>query len=109
MNQLHFGTDFSKNVLVPVASPYLPFRFKIAWSRASQKDVLSDPRPAAESGLFFSFLGSSFAQMFGQIFSTRVKKLSNTNLVSSRNSKIKKTSLPVDMRRSKTPVFYAPF
>ena len=53
VNQLHFGTDFSKNVLVPVASPYLPFPFKIAWSRASQKDVLSYPRPAAESGLFF--------------------------------------------------------
>ena len=53
VNQLHFGTDFSKNVLVLVASPYLPFPFKIAWSRASQKDVLSDPRPAAESGLFF--------------------------------------------------------
>ena len=50
--------------------------------------------------VFFSFLDGGFAQMFGQIFKT----LRNTNLVASRCFKMKKTSLPVDLGRSKTPL-----
>ena len=54
---------------------------------------------------FFLFLDGGFAQMFGQIVSLVVKTLRNTNLVASRCFKMKKTSLPVDVRRSKTPLF----
>ena len=56
------------------------------------------------SGLF-SFLDFGFAQIFGQIISVIVKTLRNTNLVALRCCKMKKTSLPVDVRRSKTPLF----
>ena len=59
------------------------------------------------SGLFFIF-DVCFVQMFGQIISIRVKTLRNTNLVASRCFKMKKTSLPVDMRRSKTPLLKLP-
>ena len=41
--------------------------------------------------------------MFGQLVSVIVKTLRTTNLVASSCSKMKKTSLPVDVRRSKTP------
>ena len=54
--------------------------------------------------VFFSFLDGGLAQMFGQIVSLVVKTLRNTNLVASRCFKMKKTSLPVDVRRSKTPL-----
>ena len=40
--------------------------------------------------------------MFGQIASIIVKTLTNTKLVASRCFKMKKTSLPFDVRRSKT-------
>ena len=56
---------------------------------------------------FFIF-DSSFAQIFGQIISIRVKTLRNTNLVASRCFEMKKTSLPVDVRRSKTPLLKLP-
>ena len=39
--------------------------------------------------------------MFGQIVSIRVKTLSHTNLVASRNIKSEKSSLPVEVHRSK--------
>ena len=42
--------------------------------------------------------------MFGEIVSLVVKTLRNTNLVASRCFKMKKTSLPVDLGRSKTPL-----
>ena len=42
--------------------------------------------------------------MFGKIVSIIVKTLRNTNLGASRCFKMKKTSLPVDVRRSKTPL-----
>ena len=50
----------------------------------------------------FSSLDDGFAQIFSQIVSIRVKKLSNTNFISSRHIKREKSSLPVDVRRSKT-------
>ena len=54
------------------------------------------------SGLFFAHLSHDFEQTFSHIVSIRVKTLSNTNLVSSRNIKRKKGSFAVDVRRSKT-------
>ena len=47
-------------------------------------------------------MGDAFAQIFGQIFSITVKKLSNTKLVASRHIKRENTSLPLDERGSKT-------
>ena len=51
----------------------------------------------------FSFLDSGFPLFFVQIVAVIVKTLKNTNLVASMCFKIKKTSLPLDLRRSKTP------
>ena len=48
------------------------------------------------------------AKIFSQIVSIRVKKLSNTNFISSRHIKGEKASLPVDVRRSKTPSLKLP-
>ena len=45
---------------------------------------------------------------FGQIFSIRVKALSNTNLLASRHIIIEKGPLPVDARLSKTSLFKLP-
>ena len=59
------------------------------------------------SGLFL-FLNDGFAQSFSQIVSTRVKKLSNTIFKSSRHIKGEKASLPVYVRRSKTPLLKLP-
>ena len=56
------------------------------------------------SGLFSFFLDGGFAQNFGQIVSIRVKTFRNTNLAASRCFKMKKTSLPVDVHRSKPPL-----
>ena len=53
---------------------------------------------------FFSFLDSGFAHFLGQLVSIIGKTLRNTNLGASRCFKMKKTSLPVDVRRSKTPL-----
>ena len=64
------------------------------------KDVF-ERRTSTGSGLF-SFLDGIFAQIFGQIVSLIVETLGNTNLVASRGLKIKKTSLPVDVRPLKT-------
>ena len=59
------------------------------------------------SGLF-SFLHGGFAKLFEQIVSIIVKTLRNTNLVVSSCFKMKKTSLPVGVRRSKTPLLKLP-
>ena len=67
------------------------------------KDVF-ERRTSTGSGLFFSFLDGVFAHSFGQIVSILVKTLGNTNLVASRCLKIKKTSLPVHVGRSKMPL-----
>ena len=53
---------------------------------------------------FFSFLDDGFAQIFSQIVSVRVKKLSNINFISSGLVKREKASLPVDVRPSKKPL-----
>ena len=58
-------------------------------------------RTSTGSGLF-SFFDGGFAQIFSQIASITVKKLRNTNFISSRHVKRENTSLPVDVRRSKT-------
>ena len=57
---------------------------------------------------FFSFLNSDFAHFLGQLVSIIVKTLRNTNLGASRCFKMKKNSLPVDVRRSKTPLLKLP-
>ena len=56
----------------------------------------------------FSFLGDSFAQIFSQIVSIRVKKLSNTNCIASRHITREKSSLPVDVHCSKTSLLKLP-
>ena len=70
------------------------------------KDVF-ERRTSTGSG-FFSFLDSGFAHFLGQLVSIIVKTLRNTNLVASRCFKRKKTSLPVDVRRSKTSLLKLP-
>ena len=52
----------------------------------------------------FSFLDGGFAQMFGQMVSIIVKTLRNKNLGASRCFKMKKTSLPVEVRCLKMPL-----
>ena len=59
------------------------------------------------SGLF-SFFDGGFAQIFSQIASITVKKLRNTNFISSRHVKRENSSLPVDVRRSKTSLLKLP-
>ena len=72
------------------------------------KDVF-ERRTSTGSGFFFSFLDSGFAHFLGQLVSIIGKTLRNTNLGASRCFKMKKTSLPVDVRRSKTPLLKARF
>ena len=67
------------------------------------KDVF-ERRTSTGSGFFFSFSDSGFAHFLGQLVSIIVKTLRNTNLGASRCFKMKKTSLPVEVRRSKTPL-----
>ena len=57
---------------------------------------------------FFTFLSAGFAEIFSQIFSIKVKKLSNTNFISSRHVKREKASLAVDVRRSRTLLLKLP-
>ena len=64
-------------------------------------------RTSTGSGLF-SFFDGGFAQIFSQIASIKVKKLRNTNFISSRHVKRENTSLPVDVRRSKTSLLKFP-
>ena len=54
-------------------------------------------------------LSHDFEQLFRQIVSKRVKTSSNTNLVASRFIKRENSSLPVDVRRSKTSLLELPF
>ena len=70
------------------------------------KDVF-ERRTSTGSGLF-SFLDSGFAHFLGQLVSIIVKTRRNTNLGASRCFKMKKTSLPVDVRRSKMPLLKLP-
>ena len=64
-------------------------------------------RTSNGSGLF-SFFDGGFAQILSQIASITVKKLRNTNFISSRHVKRENTSLPVDVRRSKTSLLKLP-
>ena len=66
-----------------------------------------EQRTSIGSGLF-PFLDDGIAQIFSQIVSIRVKKLCNTNFISSRHIKRENASLPVDVRRSKTPLLKLP-
>ena len=63
---------------------------------------------STRSGLSFSIFDNDFAQIFGQIVSMIVKTLRNTNFAASSCFKMKKTSLPVNVRRSKTPLSKLP-
>ena len=67
---------------------------------------LSDARQPEVA--FFHFFDGGFAQIFSQIASITVKKLRNTNFISSRHVKRENTSLPVDVRRSKTSLLKLP-
>ena len=60
-------------------------------------------RMSTVRGLFFSFLDNGFAQSCGKIVSVIVKTLRDTNLIASRCFRMKKTLLPVGMRRSNPP------
>ena len=70
------------------------------------KDVF-ERRTSTGSGPF-PLMGSGLASIFGQIVSTRIKTLSNTNLVASSHIIKEKASLPVDVRRSEKPLFNLP-
>ena len=70
------------------------------------KDVF-ERRTSTGNGLF-SFLDSGFAHLLGPLVSIIAKTLRNTNLGASRCFKMKKTSLPVDVHRSKTPLLKLP-
>ena len=69
----------------------------------SSSKVVFERRTSTGSGLFSS-LDGVFAQIFSQIASITVKKLRNTNFISSRHVKRENASLPVDVRLSKTPL-----
>ena len=72
------------------------------WPIGSLKGVF-ERRTLTGSGRF-TFLSGGFAQILSQIVSIRVKKLSNTNSISSKDIQREKTSLPDDARRPKTPL-----
>ena len=63
-------------------------------------------RTSTGSGLF-SFFDGGFAQIFSQIASITVKKLNEYKFYS-RHVKKENTSLPVDVRRSKTSLLKLP-
>ena len=73
----------------------------IEQSLGSLSNNVFERRTSTGSGLF-SFFDGGFAQIFSQIASITVKKLRNTNFISSRHVKRENTSLPVDVRCSKT-------
>ena len=74
----------------------------MAPSRSQSTTFLSDG-----SGLFVPF-DRNMEQILGQIVSIKVKTLSNKNLVASWHIKREKSSLPVDVRRSKTSLLKFP-
>ena len=74
----------------------------------SLRNDVFERRTSTGSG-FFVLLRRDFEQMFGQqIFSIRLKALSNTSLLASRHNIIEKGPLPVDARLSKTSLFKRP-
>ena len=76
-------------------------------SLGSLSNNVFERRTSTGSDLF-SFFDGGFAQIFSQIASIIVKKLRNTNFISSRHVKRENTSLPVDVRRSKTSLLKLP-
>ena len=76
-------------------------RSRATMTLASLSNNVFERRTSTGSGLF-SFFDGGFAQIFSQIASITVKKLRNTNFISPRHVKRENTSLPVDVRRSKT-------
>ena len=79
---------------------------RLAPSLGSLSNNVFERRTSTGSGLF-SFFDGGFAQIFSQIASITVKKLRNTNFISSRHKR-ENTSLPVDVRRSKTLLLKLP-
>ena len=77
-------------------------------SELKQRTISELKRRTSTGSGFFSFLDSGFAHFLGQLVSIIVKTLRNTNLGASRCFKMKKTSLPVDVRRSKTLLLKLP-
>ena len=75
--------------------------------KGSLSNNVFERRTSTGSGLF-SFFDGGFAQIFCQIASITVKKLRTTNFISSRHVKGENTSLPVDVRRSKTSLLKLP-
>ena len=80
-------------------------RFELALGSLSNN--VFERRTSTGSG-FFSFFDGGFAQIFSQIASITVKKLRNSNFISLRHVKRENTSLPVDVRRSKTSLLKLP-
>ena len=54
--------------------------------------------------MYYFIAGNVFAKMFGQIVCIRVKKRSKTNVLVSGHFQRYKALLPVQVRRSKTPL-----
>ena len=79
-----------------------------ALSTGSLSSNVFERRTSTGSGLF-SFFDGGFAQIFSQIASIVVKKLRNTNFISSRHVKRENSSLPVDVRHSKTSLLKLPY
>ena len=80
----------------------LNFRFALDNMKAGQGEravTVRERRTSTGNGLF-ALLSRDFEQVFGQIVSTRIKTLGNTNTVASRLIKREKGSLLVDVRRS---------
>ena len=105
------GTQFAAQ---PLVNPIQLFDLRASSSNdvpigliGSLSNNVFERRTSTGSGLF-SFFDGGFAQIFSQIASITVKKLGNTNFISSRHVKRENTSLPVDVRRSKTSLLKLP-
>ena len=77
-------------------------------SLESLSNSVFERRTSTGSGPFAS-LGSVLVETLGEILFIREKKLSNTNLLASRQIKREKASLPVDVCRSKTSLLILSF
>ena len=87
--------------------PSLSTRHVLKAVIGSLSNNVFERRTSTGSGLF-SFFDCGFAQIFSQIASITVKKLRNTNFISARHVKRENTSLPVDVRRTKTSLLKLP-
>ena len=107
----HVITKFSRMGRLPHflthGAPQARFARQSSAIIGSLSNNVFERRTSTGSGLF-SFFDGGFAQIFSQIASITVKKLRNTNFISSRHVKRENTSLPVDVRRSKTSLLKLP-